>query len=98
MISVALQDREDAENQETLYSKRLDAEMHKSNTMRNEMRAIEKSKAELTSTLNQLAMEADIHEGSCSMPEHALIKEELVELSNKHKRLEKQHARTSSKH
>ena len=52
--AVALQDREDAETQEALYNKRLDAEMHKSSVMKNEMRAIENSKAELNRTLNQL--------------------------------------------
>ena len=87
--AVALQDREDAETQETLYNKRLDAEMHKSSVMKNEMRAIENSKAELHRTLNQL--EADIQQESCSMPEHALMKEELVELKTKHQQLEKQH-------
>ena len=85
----ALQDREEAETQETLYQKRLDAEMHKSSVMKNEMRAIENSKAELHRTLNQL--EADIQQESCSMPEHALMKEELVELKTKHQQLEKQH-------
>ena len=73
--AVALQDREDAETQEALYSKRLDAEMHKSSVMKNEMRAIENSKAELHRTLNQL--EADIQQESCSVPEHELMKEEL---------------------
>ena len=87
--AIALQDREDAESQETLYNKRLDAEMHKSSVMKNEMRAIENSKAELHRTLNQL--EADIQQESCSMPEHALMKEELVELKTKHQQLEKQH-------
>ena len=55
--ALALQDREDAEVQEALYSKRLDAEIHKSSTMKSEMRAIESSKAEPHRTLNQL--EAD---------------------------------------
>ena len=87
--AVALQDREDAETQEMLYNKRLDAEMHKPSVMKNEMRAIENSKAELHRTLNQL--EADIQQESCSMPEHALMKEELVELKTKHQQLEKQH-------
>ena len=65
--ALALQDREDAEAQEALYSKRLDAEMHKSNTMKKEMRAIESSKAELHRTPNQL--EADTQQESCSVPE-----------------------------
>ena len=77
--AVALQDREDAETQEALYNKRLDAEMHKSSVMKNEMRAIENSKAELHRTLNQL--ETDTQQESCSMPEHALMKEELLELN-----------------
>ena len=67
------------ENQEALYSKRLDAEMHKSNTMKEEMRAIESSKAELHRTLNQL--EADTQQESCSVPEHENLKEELLELN-----------------
>ena len=52
--ALALQDREDAEQQERLYSKRLDAEMIKSSIMKKEMRAIESSKADLHRTLNQL--------------------------------------------
>ena len=63
--------------------------MHKSSVMKNEMRAIENSKAELHRTLNQL--ETDIQQESCSMPEHALMKEELVELNKEHRQLEKQH-------
>ena len=62
--ALALQDREDAETQEALYSKRLDAEMLKSNTMKKEMRAIESSKAELHRTLNQL--QADTQKESCT--------------------------------
>ena len=49
-------------------SKRLDAEMAKTSTMKREMRTIEKSKLELNRTLNQL--EADMQEGSYSKPEH----------------------------
>ena len=72
--AVALQDREDSETQEALYNKRLDAEMHKSSVMKNEMRAIENSEAELRHTLNQL--ETYIQQEARSMPEHALMKEE----------------------
>ena len=61
--------------------------------MRYETRAIEKSKAELTSALNQL--EADMQEGSCSLPEHEHLKQELAKLLQKNSQLEKQHGQQS---
>jgi chromosome segregation ATPase len=91
--ALALQDREDAEKQETLCSKRLDAEMLKSNTMKKEMRAIESSKAELHCTLNQL--QTDAQKESCTVTEHELLQDELQELDNKHQQLEKQHNQQS---
>ena len=63
--ALALQDREDVEAQEALYSKRHKAKMHKSNTMKKDMRAIESSEAELHRTLNQL--ETDTQQESCSV-------------------------------
>ena len=63
--------------------------MRKSSVMKNEMRAIENSKAELHRTLNQL--ETDIQQESWSVLEHKLLKEERVELSKHNKQLEKQH-------
>ena len=57
--------------------------------MKKEMRAIESSKADLHRTLNQL--EADTQQESCTIPEHEIVKEELLELNTKHRQLEKQH-------
>ena len=88
-IATALQERSDAEAQESLYGKRLDAEMSKSSTLKKELRASEMERLQLRDNLDQL--EVDLQSESCSVPQHALIKEELVELSNQHKQLEKQH-------
>ena len=94
--AVALQDREDAETQESLYSKRLDAEIAKFTTIKHEVRAIEKSKLELNRTLNQL--EAVMQERSCSMLEHENLKEDLVELTERHTKSEQQHAQQATPH
>ena len=83
--ALALQDREDDQAQEALYSKRLDAKMHKSNTMKKAMRAIKSSKADLHRTLSQL--KADTQHESCSVPEHENLNEELQELNTKHLQL-----------
>ena len=91
--AAALQDREDAETQEALYVKRLDAEMRNSDTMKKEVRAMQSSRDELNRTLNQL--EADTQKESCTVPEHAQLQDELQELTTKHLQLEKQHIQQS---
>ena len=88
-IATALQERSDAEAQESLYGKRLDAVMSKSSTLKKDLRTSEMERIQLRDNLEQL--EVVLQSESCSMTEHALIKEELVELSNQHKQLEKQH-------
>jgi chromosome segregation ATPase len=88
-IATALQERSEAEAQESLYGKRLDAEMSKSSTLKKDLRTSEMERIQLRDNLEQL--EVVLQSESCSVPEHKLIKEELVELSNQHKQLEKQH-------
>ena len=82
-IATALQERSDAEAQESLYGKRLDAEMSKSSTLKKDLRTSEMERIQLRDNLEQL--EVVLQSESCSVPEHKLIKEELVELSNQHK-------------
>ena len=88
-IATALQERSDAEAQENLYGKRLDAKMSKSGTLKKGLRTSEMERIQLRDNLDQL--EVDLQSEPCSVPEHALMKEELLELNTKHLQLEKQH-------